>query len=99
MLTAGCCVGVVAERDVKVLTYLTTRSDRAVVLNVICSLLNTVSSDLLPLCLDFKEMGPIDLQHSGKDRIANKDLCPLPPSFEDLLYSARSQDLRVVSPR
>ena len=58
LLTTVSFVGVVAERDVKVLTYLTTRSDRAVVLNVICSLLNTVSLDSLPLCLDFQEMDP-----------------------------------------
>ena len=34
--------GIAAEKDIKPLTYLTTQSDRAVVLNTICSLLNTV---------------------------------------------------------
>jgi len=33
---------VVAERDNKPLTYLTTQSDRQVILNTLCSLLNTV---------------------------------------------------------
>jgi len=73
-------IGIVAEKDVKVLTYLTTRSDRAVVLNVICSLLNTVSSNLLPLCLEVEQIGPIRRQDSGKDRIASKDLYPLIPA-------------------
>lgn len=35
--------GILAEQDVKPLTYLTTQADRAIVLNTICSLLNTVS--------------------------------------------------------
>ncbi|KAK5166734.1 uncharacterized protein LTR77_008278 [Saxophila tyrrhenica] len=34
--------GIVAEKDVKPLTYLTTQSDRQVILNTLCSLLNTV---------------------------------------------------------
>lgn len=36
--------GVIADVDIKPLTYLTTKADRAVVLNTICSLLNTVCS-------------------------------------------------------
>lgn len=42
MIVADLSAGLVAERDNKPLTYLTTQSDRAIVLNTICSLLNTV---------------------------------------------------------
>ena len=44
-------IGIVADRDNKPLTYLTTKSDRQVILNTLCSLLNTVSRSLLHFIL------------------------------------------------